>query len=443
MKKDHSALARTLVFALAFLLLFGCSRQQASHETSELEEVFRSPGEFEKHEAIWIGWSTYEIQKGLSTVPVHLKMIKELVPYVKVKIAVQDSAEMDTVKSLLKENNIPIQNVSFPVIPHGDIWFRDMGPIFIASNKGRLKIVDFNFNSWGSDLHSAPFARLEEKVDRLVAKEMGIETIMTRLIGEGGNREFNGKGVMMTVETVELQRNPNLPRNEIEGEFKRLFGVEKVIWLKKGIYEDDFTSLGTVPGPDGEKNAYRTTTTGGHIDELCRFADPNTILLAQVTPEEAEKGFIARENRLRLEENFKILENSTDQDGKPFKIVRMPHPEIVYYTLEPGNLAYDYMSGLNYKDGSVFPKGKKIKVIPAMSYLNFVVSNGIVLAPKYWKPGLPETIRQKDEQAVKTLQSVFPDRKIVAMDTMTVNLNGGGLHCITQHEPAAEAFKER
>jgi len=443
MKKDHLPLVRIFFISLVLLFLFGCSGQQASHETSGLEEVFRSPGEFEKHEAIWIGWSTYEIKKGLSTAPVHLKMIEELVPYVQVKIAVQGSDETNTVKSLLKENNIPIRNVSFPVIPHGDIWFRDMGPIFIISNKGRLKIVDFNFNSWGSELHSSSFARLEEKVDRLVAKEMGIETIMTRLISEGGNREFNGRGVMMTVETVELQRNPNLPRDEIEAEFKRLFGVKKVIWLKKGIYEDDFTSLGTVPGPDGEPNAYRTTTTGGHIDELCRFADANTILLAQVTPEEAEKGLIARENRLRLEENFKILENSTDQDGNPFKIVRMPHPETIYYALEPGDLTYDFISGLNYKDGSVFPKGKKVKVIPAMSYLNFAVTNEIVLAPKYWKPGLPEIIKQKDEQAVKTLQSVFPDRKIVAIDTITINLGGGGLHCITQHEPAAESFQVR
>lgn len=440
MKKDDSALVRVLVLSLGLLLLFGCSGQQASREASGLEEVFRAPGEFENHGAIWIGWSTYEIKRGSSTIPVHLKMIEELVPYVKVKIAVQDSDEMNIVQSLLKENNIPIQNVSFPVIPHGDIWFRDMGPIFIVSNKGSLKIVDFNFNTWGSELHSAPFARLEEKVDRLVAEEMGIETIMTRLISEGGNRESNGRGVMMTVETVELQRNPNLPRNEIEEEFKRLFGVEKVIWLKKGIYEDDFTSLGTVPGPDGEKNAYRTTTTGGHIDELCRFADSNTILLAQVTPEEAEKDLIARDNHLRLEENFKILEKSTDQDGKHFKIVRMPHPETIYHTLEPGDEIYKYISELNFKDGSVFPKGKKVKVIPAMSYMNFVVTNGIVLAPKYWKPGLPEIIKQKDEQAVKTLQSVFPDRKIVAMDTITINLGGGGLHCITQQEPAAESF---
>ncbi len=443
MKKEDSALLRVLLLSLALLLLFGCSEQQASREASGLKEVFRTPGEFEKHGAIWIGWSTYEIKKGSSTVPVHLKMIEQLVPHVKVKIAVQDSDEMNTVKSLLKENNIPVQNVSFSVIPHGDIWFRDMGPIFIVSNKGRSKIVDFNFNTWGSELHSSPFSRLEEKVDRLVAKDMGIETIMTRLISEGGNREFNGRGVMMTVETVELQRNPNLPRNEIEEEFKRLFGVEKVIWLKQGIYEDDFTSLGTVPGPDGEKKAYRTTTTGGHIDELCRFADSNTILLAQVTPEEAEESLIARENRLRLEENFKILENSTDQDGKPFKIVRMPHPETIYDTLEPGDEIYKFISELNFKDGSVFPKGKKVKVIPAMSYLNFVVTNGIVLAPKYWKPGLPEIIKQKDEQAVKTLQSVFPDRMIIALDTITINLGGGGLHCITQHEPAAESFPKK
>ena len=436
MKKAGLALVGILFFTLAILLVFGCSGQQASHAPGEDEEHFRFPGEFEKHQAIWLGWSTYEIKNGHSTVPVHLRMIEELVPYVKVKIAVQNSDEMDKIESLLESNNIPIRNVSFHVIPHGDIWFRDMGSIFIVSNKGNMKIVDFNFNGWGFELHSSEYARLEEKVDRLIAKEMGIETIMTRLISEGGDREFNGKGTMITVESVELQRNPNMPRDEIEMEFKRLFGVTKVIWLKKGIYEDDFTFLGTVWGPDGEKNAYRTGTTGGHIDEFCRFVDSSTILLAQVTPEEVENDPIAKENHLRLEENLEILKNSTDQDGRPFKIVRMPHPETIYYTLEPGDRLYKYISELTYKDGSVFPKGKKVNVIPAMSYLNFLVSNGIVLAPKYWKPGLPEIIRHKDEQAIEILHSVFPNRKIVALDTILINLGGGGLHCITQQEPA-------
>jgi agmatine deiminase len=365
-----------------------------------------------------------------------MRIIEELVPYVKVKIAVQDSNEMDKIKSLLENNNIPIQKVSFHSVPHGDIWFRDMGPIFIVSNKGKLKIVDFNFNGWGYESHTTEYARLEEKVDRLIAKEMGIETIMTRLISEGGDREFNGKGTMITVESVELQRNPNMPQDEIEKEFKRLFGVTKVIWLKKGIYEDDFAFIGTVWGPDGEKNAYRTGTTGGHIDEFCRFVDASTILLAQVTPEEAENDPIAKENHLRLEENFEILKNATDQDGKAFKIIRMPHPTTIYHTIEPGDRIYTYISELDYEDGSVFPKGKKVKVIPAMSYLNFLVSNGILLAPKYWKLGLPEIIKRKDEQAIKTLHSVFPNRKIVALDTIIVNLGGGGLHCISQQEPA-------
>ena len=402
-------------------------------------ETYRFPAEFEPHEAIWLGWPVYENKKGLSTVPVMLKIIKELAPYVKVKIAAQDDEEKNKIIALLKEKQIPFRHVYFYTIPHADIWFRDMGPIFLKSDNGNLKIVKFNFNMWGYNDVSAEECAVDREVPQWAANWLKLDVVETEMVSEGGDREFNGKGTMIAVKAVEMQRNMGMTCEEIEAEFKRVFHLKKIIWLEQGIYEDDHTFMGQLPGPDGIKNICTPLCTGGHIDEFCRFVSPDTLLLAEATEEEASRDLIAFENRKRLETNFAILKKEKDQDGNPFKIIRMPMPESLFFTMEPGDGIYDAIAK-NYKYGAVFPIEKELKFIVAASYLNFLVTNKVVLAQHYWKPGLPKRIKDKDEQALKILSAVFPGRKIIPIDAIPVNLGGGGIHCITQQEPAAPPY---
>jgi agmatine deiminase len=291
---------------------------------------------------------------------------------------------------------------------------------------------------WGYEDPNSEGSKAEERVDRDIAKAMNLDVISTEIISEGGNREFNGKGVMLTVKSVETQRNPEKTLEELEAQYKRVLGVTKIIWLERGLYEDDLTFEGPLPGPTGKKEAYTVITTGGHIDEFCRFVSPDTILLAEVTAEEAAHDPIASENRKRLEENYDILKHATDQDGNTFKIIRMHLPYVIYDYLQPGDGVYDYISELEYQNGHKFPKGEKVMVIAASSYHNFLVTNGVVLAQKYWKPGMPGIIKKRDQESMAILQNVFPDRKIVPLDPMAVNIGGGGIHCITQQEPATE-----
>jgi agmatine deiminase len=219
----------------------------------------------------------------------------------------------------------------------------------------------------------------------------------------------------------------------IEMEYQRLLGVKKVIWLKNGLLEDSHTFLGPLNTINNSK-AYTVVTTNGHVDEFARFVNDSTILLASVDSADL-KDPIARENHKRMEENYKILLESTDQDGEPFNIIRMPLPESILTTMGPGDYVYEYIKTLDYIDGSEFPSGDTINVIAAASYLNFIITSEVIIGQKYWRKGMPEEIKTRDEETKAQLASVFPNRKVVMIDALAVNLGGGGLHCISMHQP--------
>ena len=247
--------------------------------------------------------------------------------------------------------------------------------------------------------------------------------IKTDIVSEGGDREFNGKGTMMVNEAVELQRNPGMTRAQVEQGLLQILGQKKLIWLKRGVAEDDSARYGALYG-----NVY-PGGTGGHMDEFCRFADAHTILLAEVSPSERNADPISRMNYERMEENYKILKRATDQDGKKFKIVRVPVVDLIY-----DEFVVKEDAAISYFHGS--KAGDKIKVPLAASYLNFFISNGVVLTPAYWQEGRPQSMKTKDEAVKHILQRVFPDRKIVQIHSENFNYGGGGMHCATQQQPA-------
>ncbi|WP_246589256.1 agmatine deiminase family protein [Methanofollis formosanus] len=399
---------------------------------------WRFPGEFEEQSAVWLGWLTKEYIRGYHTDDVMVEIVQALHPHVHLRICVPDAAQQEHVLAVLAEHNIPTENISFYEKNFTMLYWRDFGPIFTVNEKGEKRIVDCAFNCWGYFAQSDVQSRMMERIDRDVAADMGLESVMTRLVSEGGDREFNGKGTLIVTESCEFQRNPNLAREEIEDEFKRLFGVRNIIWLKQGLVDDDRYDTTTIPGPNGVGVAYRTASANNHVDEYCRFVSPDTVLLAEVPAEEAANDPVAAENRRRMEANYQILKNAVDQDGNPFKIVRMPVPDMVYFTATPEDEAYaSLVAYANYADGTAFPYGRPVTVVPAQSYCNFLISNGVVLGQKYWMPdmGMPESLKKKDQEAERILQSLFPDREVVMINTIPINFGGGGIHCSTQQEP--------
>lgn len=373
---------------------------ESSNQYSKLESnggseplIYRFPAEFENQQAIWMQWPSEIYNQGTHPVnPVIINIMKAFDPYIRVNVMARSNDEITEIGKMLQNSGYAGTNVHFYLINHLSIWTRDVGPIFVKDSQNKLNVVDFGFNNYSRD-GSQDYIDVESQVDKLVAQLCEFPVVGTKLISEGGAIESNGQGTLITTESVVLKRNPGMTKQQIEDEYKRVLGLKKIIWLKKGLAEDD-------------------SITSGHINEIARFTDPNTILIAQILPGDRYTNEASSESYLRLEENYNILRNATDQDGKSFHIIRVPLPPTIYQ--KPDDT------------------GK----IPIRSYLNYAVTNGAVVMQTYWKPGLSNELKQTEDEVKDILRGVFPERDVIGIDAENVNLWGGGIHCITQHMPA-------
>lgn len=106
----------------------------------------------------------------------------------------------------------------------------------------------------------------------------------------------------------------------------------------------------------------------------------------------------------------------------------LPMPDVNLYARKAPLSEY-------YRESYYNAVGDTIVYVPIMSYLNFTISNGVVLIHKYWQEGIPESEKKKDEQVYTLFKRLFPDRKIVQINPLALNWFGGGVHCSTQQQP--------
>src|SRR4051812_1374462 len=337
------------------------------------------PAEWEPHVSTWFTWPRPE---GISfpdkydTVPaVYAELIRHLVQVEEVNINVWNAEKEEWVRGLLKQYNTPLERVKFHHFPAYEPWCRDHGPTFLVRNsngKHERAIVDWGYNAWGNKY--PPFD-LDDAVPQHVAKLRGLPLFSPGIVMEGGSLEVNGRGTVLTTEACLLNknRNPHLTKKQIEKYLCDYLGASTVLWLGDGIVGDD---------------------TDGHIDDLTRFVNPTTLVtIVEEDPTD--------ENYKILQENLKRLRKVRDQDGKRFRIVELPMP---------GRIEYE---------------GQRL---PA-SYANFYIANRIVLVPTYRH-------KKNDKLALEILQSEFPDRRVIGVDSMELIWGLGSFHCISQQEPA-------
>jgi agmatine deiminase len=216
---------------------------------------------------------------------------------------------------------------------------------------------------------------MDGRISRSIADVLDRSYIKAAVVGEGGGIEFDGEGTLILTDScwVNDNRNPGMSRNEIEDELKARLGVEKVIW---------------VPGVRGED------ITDGHIDGSIRIVRPGVLMMDDYLGDTTVWGQTHAEAK-------EILKKATDAKGRAFEIVEIPVPETSRST-HPDFFA---------------------------SYANFYIGNGAVYTPQFGD-------KSADSRASQTLGELFPGRKIVALNVDRIYENGGGIHCVTQQEPA-------
>lgn len=258
---------------------------------------------------------------------------------------------------------------------HNDVWCRDHGPIFVKNHEtGEVAVTDWGFNAWGGKF---PPWDQDDAIPGRIANALGLRSFKQDMILEGGAIEINGAGQLLTTEAVLLNpnRNPHLDREAIEQKLRDGLGVSEILWLKEGIEGDD---------------------TDGHIDDLARFVDPQTIL-ACIDNSGTSK------NRKILQDNLSSLRSFLGPNDRAFDVLEIPLPEACEVP------------------------GWRLPVLPA-SYVNFLIVNGGVIVP---------TFRQgrNDDRALGMVRELFPGREIVGVDCLDLVEEGGTLHCISQQQP--------
>jgi agmatine deiminase len=336
------------------------------------------PAEWEPHRGTWLSWPhKMESWPGkFERVPaVFATLARHLAKHEEVHINVAGPAMEAEAARVLRAAGAEPTRIFFHHNPTNDAWCRDHGPIFVQREAGgRLEQAILD---WGYNAWGGKYPPydLDDVVPRRIAKELGLPVIEPGIILEGGSIDVNGRGALLTTEACLLNpnRNPHLDRSQIEEYLRAYLGVSHILWLGDGIAGDD---------------------TDGHVDDLARFVSPDTV----VTVVEEDP---ADENYEPLQENLERLRGMTDQDGRPLRVVTLPMPR---------------------------PLSQEGQRLPA-SYANFYIANGLVMLPTY-DP-------DRDAEAVATLQTLFPDRRIVGVDCTDLVWGLGAFHCVTQQWPLA------
>jgi agmatine deiminase len=338
----------------------------------ELEYFF--PAEWDKHKATWLSYPHNETSwpgKIQTIYPYYHQFIKELARGELVNINVMDREMRERVIIELTGAGVNMQNIRFHLLPTNDAWCRDHGPAFLIrrDTENRKVIVNWKYNGWGNKYP----AELDTTIPSRIGALLDLPVFHPGIVMEGGSVDFNGKGTLLTTTSCLLHpnRNPDLNQQQIEQYLMDYYGVQQVLWLDNGIEGDD---------------------TDGHIDDLARFVNEDTV----VTVVEHQK---SDANYIPLRENLKKLSGMRLLNGKQMNILELPMPEPMYY-LE-----------------------QRLPV----SYANFYIANAGIIVPTY-------RCRQ-DETAVSLLEGCFMDRPVIGIDSVEIIWGLGSWHCLSQQEP--------
>lgn len=408
------------------VILFGVSGFTDAEEGS-----YRYPAEWEPHDYVLMGIRTRETEAVRKSGHRHnydrvtIPMLRALTPHTPVVLVIEEGRYAKEMLPLLRRSGVDTSRVKWITQDPTAIWYRDIGPMFLTNGRS-LAVADVAFSDYANVPPEAytPRARALGGADRNVARRLGLPTVRTSLVMEGGSITVNGKGTAI-LSRLTIERNPHLDLGQIEGEVERVFGVTNVIWVEEGLVEDQ-QEWKKISGN------YWAAGSGGHTDEFVSFLDDRTVALSWVSEDERALNPVNRINYERMSRNLEILEAATDQDGQPLRVIKLPLPDVQYeeVRLPPSNIPLFRETDPTIKAGDV------IRWVAVSSYMNFVLTNGVVLVPKFWTPGQPDRQKQKDEQVREIFETKYPERQVVQINPLDLNHMGGGMHCLVQYQPS-------
>jgi len=347
---------------------------------------FSMPAEWERHEATWLAWphNPSDWPRKVPTIRwVYGEMVRKIGPGETVRMLVNSEKDLAAAKLQLTQAHADVSQVDFIVHRTNRGWTRDSGPICVrrAGPQPETAFVHFHFNAWAKYKNW----QLDRTIPNMAAQRLGKRLFNAQFEGrdfilEGGSIDVNGRGSLLTTEECLMDqktqvRNRGLSKEQVESVLKANLGVTNVLWLGGGVVGDD---------------------THGHVDDICRFVNPTTVVLAlENNPNDI--------NYKPLQENRERLEGLRLEDGSKIQVVPLPMPAPIWH------------------DGYRLPA----------SYANFYISNAAVIVPTFNDPN--------DRVALGILAEQFKDRPVVGIHAVDLVLGFGTLHCLSQQQPAAQA----
>lgn len=341
------------------------------------------PAEWERHEATWLAWphNRSDWPGKFGPIPWAFgEIARHIATGERVHLLVQDARHEASARRVLKAVGVSEEAVRFFRWPTNRGWTRDLGPMFVrtGTRRSRLAILDYTFNAWAKypdwELDNAIAAKAARglRIPRIPVVHNGKSVVL-----EGGAIDVNGNGTLITTEEClmdqEVQcRNPGFTKRDWAEVFDKYFGAKNVLWFSKGIAGDD---------------------THGHVDDLCRFVNPKTVVLAQ----EKNRSDV---NYRPLMENWERAKAMRLENGSRLEVIPLPMPSPLYF------------------------KGQRL---PA-SYANFYICNAAVLVPTFNDPN--------DRIALGILSELFRDRPVIGIHAVDLVWGLGTLHCLTREQPS-------
>ncbi len=342
---------------------------------------FRTPAEWDPHEATWLGWPHELTDWPGKFAPIpwaFAEIVRHLSQVERVYLLVENRDAESRVRTILKKTGANLSAVDFFRIPTDRGWMRDSGPICVKNSSGEVAYTNWLFNGWAKYTNHKKDAQVVAKANKKLKRRLWQPMHKgRRVVLEGGSIDVNGLGTLLTTEECLLsktqERNPGFTREDYAELFKEYLGATNVLWLKNGIAGDD---------------------THGHVDDLARFVDRSTVVtVVEENPNDS--------NYAPLHENLTLLKNMRCQDGHSLRVETLPMPAPVYFA------------------------GQRL---PA-SYANFYIANKIVLVPTFND--------SNDRVALNTLAKLFPNCEIIGIACRDLVLGLGTLHCMTQQQPSS------